>query len=114
MPNITTNHAISHTNSHSASDWLKIYFIQLKHEPDPGVVSSSIDRFCKDNTTAVTTARANKKTQPDQWQRGKLGTGSCTKSFMHAIQSSNDIPILLLSHSSMEFLGLFLRHHFTT
>ena len=40
----------------------------------------------------------------DQWQRGKLGTGSRVKSFPRAFPSSNDVPVLLLNQPNMFLL----------
>ena len=37
----------------------------------------------------------------DQWQSGKLGTGSRVKSFPRAFPSSNDVPVLLLNQPSV-------------
>ena len=38
----------------------------------------------------------------DQWQSGKLGTGSRVQSFPRAFPSSNDVPILLLNQPNVE------------
>ena len=40
----------------------------------------------------------------DQWQRGKLGTGSRVKSLLRAFPSSNDVPVLLLNQPNMFLL----------
>ena len=40
----------------------------------------------------------------DQWQRGKLGTGSRVKSLPRAFPSSNDVPVLLLNQPNMFLL----------
>ena len=40
----------------------------------------------------------------DQWQRGKLGTGSRVKSLPRAFPSSNDVPALLLNQPNMFLL----------
>ena len=40
----------------------------------------------------------------DQWQRGKLGTGSRVKSLQRAFPSSNDVPVLLLNQPNMFLL----------
>ena len=40
----------------------------------------------------------------DQWQRGKLGTGSRVNSLPRAFPSSNDVPVLLLNQPNMFLL----------
>ena len=40
----------------------------------------------------------------DQWQRGKLGTGSRVKSLPRAFPSSNDVPVQLLNQPNMFLL----------
>ena len=59
----------------------------------------------------MTTARANQATaltgRLDQWQSGKLGTGSRVWSFPRAFPSSTDVPVLLLSQPIIVNLPLF-------
>ena len=40
----------------------------------------------------------------DQWQSGKLATGSRVKSLPRAFPSSNDVPVLLLNQPNMFLL----------
>ena len=40
----------------------------------------------------------------DQWQSGKLATGSRVKSLPRASPSSNDVPVLLLNQPNMFLL----------
>ena len=40
----------------------------------------------------------------DQWQSGKLATGSRAKLFARASPSSNDVPVLLLNQPNMFLL----------
>ena len=40
----------------------------------------------------------------DQWQSGKLATGSRAKFFARASPSSNDVPVLLLNQPNMFLL----------
>ena len=40
----------------------------------------------------------------DQWQSGKLGTGSRAKFFARTSPSSNDVPVLLLNQPNMFLL----------
>ena len=37
----------------------------------------------------------------DQWQSGKLSTGSHVLSFLHAFPTSNDVPVLLLNQPNV-------------
>ena len=39
----------------------------------------------------------------DQWQSGKLGTGSCVYSFPRAFPSSTDVPVLLLNQPNISW-----------
>ena len=94
-------------NPHSNSDWLKIYFIQSEALTRSGCCFITNGQIQQRQCNGCDDGTCRSKDRLDQWQRGKLGTGSCTKSFTHPIPFSNDIPFLLLNHCSMEFLGLF-------
>ena len=70
----------------------------------PVTLGFSLIRLIEQNRMGMSVDDSMQKSNNwlDQWQRGKLGTGSRVQSFPCAFPSSTDIPVLLLYQPDIE------------
>ena len=90
-----------------AGEWLPYLEIMRKINLPTGSTSFSIPSvplnkllvwFSNRMGTSVDNGARKSNNWLDQWQSGKLGTGSHVYSFPRAFPSSTDVPVLLLNH----------------
>ena len=75
--------------------WLRCYFSEEASRDDRSL-TSILGWFNNRTGTSVDDGARKSNRLPDQWQSGKLTTGSSVQSFPRAFPSSTDVPVLLL------------------